>query len=247
MSLSDTSSAGERFSCYYESWLKKLEGHLQQLVLGRQLEYESIIVSLTAHHKDYYRVKWAEAHEDVLVFFSPQWASPLEAAFLWMTGWKPSMAFQLVDSLRRTRAPLTTLAQLTEAQVLRIDDLRARIRSEEEKVERDMERQQMALGDQRMVELARLASRRNEARDQVMRQVDGAVKGLLQGLEKVMKIADYTRLKTLKGLLDVLNPRQGVDFLAVFAMLQIQMRKLGKERAAASGTNIMSMSSTFSN
>lgn len=104
-------------------------------MLGRQLEYESIIVSLTAHHKDYYRAKWAEADEDVLELFSPQWASPLEVAFLWMTGWKPSMAFQLVDSLRRTRAPLTTLAQLTEAQVLRIDELRAMIRSEEQKVE----------------------------------------------------------------------------------------------------------------
>lgn len=105
-----------------------------------------------------------------------------------------------------------------------------------------MEKQQMALGGQRMVELARLARRTNDARGKVMRQVDGEVKGLLQGLEKVMKIADYTRLNTLEGLLDVLNPRQGVDFLAVFAMLQIQMRKLGKERAAASSTNIMSMS-----
>ena len=47
-------------------------------------------------------LKWAGAHEDVLAFFSPAWLSPLENACLWVTGWKPSMVFQVIDRLRKT-------------------------------------------------------------------------------------------------------------------------------------------------
>uniref|UniRef100_A0A3Q7FPT8 DOG1 domain-containing protein n=1 Tax=Solanum lycopersicum TaxID=4081 RepID=A0A3Q7FPT8_SOLLC len=44
-------------------------------------------------------------------------------------------------------------------------------------------------------------------------------------LERVMKMADCVRLKTLKGLLEILNPLQSVDFLAAISTIQIQMRK----------------------
>lgn len=43
-------------------------------------------------------------------------------------------------------------------QVKKIEDLRVKIRLEKEKVEREMERQQVSMADKRMVELARLAS-----------------------------------------------------------------------------------------
>lgn len=242
---SNSSLAEEKFSSYYENWLKQLEVHLQQLVLGRQPNYDTIVATLTAHHKEYYTVKWAAAHDDILAFFSPQWSSPLETAFCWVTGWKPSTAFRLVESLRRTRAPLTSLAELTDEQAKRIGELKVKIKLEEKKVERELERQQVAMGDRKMVELARVTSRVdvNES-SRVGDLVGVAVKGLLQGLEKVMKMADYVRLKTLKGVLDVLNPRQRVDFLAVFAMLQIQIRKWGKQTTAnniATNSNLLTI------
>nr|XP_009773805.1 PREDICTED: TGACG-sequence-specific DNA-binding protein TGA-2.1-like [Nicotiana sylvestris] len=59
-------------------------------------DHESLVIKMTTHHKDYYTVKWAAAHEDILSFFNPVWLSPLENAYLWVTGWKPSMAFRLV-------------------------------------------------------------------------------------------------------------------------------------------------------
>ncbi|KAI3466744.1 hypothetical protein Pfo_023407 [Paulownia fortunei] len=225
----------EKFSDFYGKWMGKLEDLLQLLLVvsrehSQEEGYEALVNKLTAHHKEYYKFKWAAAHEDVLAFFTPVWLSPLENAHLWITGWKPSIAFRLIESLRSAR-----LSGMTEEQVKKIEALRVKIKVEEERVEREMERQQVAMADRNMVELARLESRAKKsgssaAVTQVNGLVEVALQGLLAGLEKVMKMADCVRLKTLKGVLDILSPTQAVDFLASKSMLQIQIKKWGKKR-----------------
>ncbi|KAK6932695.1 Transcription factor TGA like domain [Dillenia turbinata] len=238
----------EQFSDFYEKWVMQNEEYLQQLLIASkdpllsEQEQRSLISKLTAHHKGYYSAKWASAHEDVLAFFSPPWLSPLENAYSWMTGWKPSIVFRLIDSLSlHHRVQLShgpNLRQLSDEQVKKIQELRNRIRLDEEKVERKMERQQVALADSGMVELARLASRvvdrgggggTESAAVQVEGLLESALKGLLSGLEKVMKSADCVRLKTLKGVLDVLTPLQCLELLVAISMLQVQLRKWGKK------------------
>ncbi|CAK9152618.1 unnamed protein product [Ilex paraguariensis] len=233
----------EEFSGFFEKWVCQLEEYLQLLLnvsddhSHESVNHEALVGKVTAHYKDYYTAKWAAAHEDVLAFFSPVWFSPLENAYLWITGWKPSMVFRLVDTVRVTRSPGASLANMSEEQLKKIEVLRGKIRVEEEKVEGEMERQQVAMADRRMVDLARLASRikgGDSAASQVDGLVEGALKGLLGGLERVMKMADCVRLKTLKGVLEVLSPRQCVDFLSAKSMLQIQLRKWGKKREKSS-------------
>ena len=111
----------------------------------------------------------------------------------------------------------------SDEELKNIDGLRVKIRGEEEKVEREMERQQVAIGDRKMVELARIRNDNDEL-------VELALKGLRMSLERVMKMADCVRLKTLKGLLEILSPLQSVDFLAAISTIQIQMRKRGRKR-----------------
>lgn len=231
------SKVEEKFSAFHEKWLSQLEEHLQQLLKipkdpSHEPEQADLVSKLTAHHKEYYTAKWAAAHEDVLAFFCPVWLSPLENAYLWETGWKPSMVFRLIHSVRQTRVPGPTLANLTEEQLQKIEELRVKIKLDEEKVEREMERQQVAMAGRRMVELARLATRvRNaESASRIDGLVEVALKGLLAGLERVMKMADCVRLKTLKGVLEVLTSWQCVEFLAANSMLQIQLRKWGQIR-----------------
>ncbi|KAM1005893.1 hypothetical protein TB2_002625 [Malus domestica] len=103
------------------------------------------------------------------------------------------------------------------------------MRYEEDKVDREMERQQVAMADRRMVELARLATRaRNgEATVELEGMVSVAMKVMRNGFEGVMKAADCVRLKTLKGLLDLLSPLQSVKFLAATFMVQIKLRERG--------------------
>ncbi|KDP21106.1 hypothetical protein JCGZ_21577 [Jatropha curcas] len=197
-----------------------------------QLQLQDLVSKVTQHYKEYYTIKWALAREDVLAFFSPIWVTPLENAYSWITGWKPSAVFKLVDSMRTSRVPGPSLTELTQEQVGQIQELRVKIRLEEEKVEREMERQQVAIADRKMIELLRLVVRVKNG-EQVSLQVEGrvqvALKGVMGGLEKVMKAADCVRLRTLKGLLDLLNPFQCVEFLAGICMLQIQISQSGKK------------------
>ncbi|KAK4440059.1 protein DOG1-like 4 [Sesamum alatum] len=230
------SQVEEKFSDFYRKWMGQLEDLLQLLLMVSrehpELACEDMVNKLTTHHKQYYTFKWAAAHEDVLAFFTPVWLSRLENAHLWVTGWKPSVAFHLVESLRNARFPGASLASMTEEQVRKIEALRVKIKMEEERVEREMERQQVAMADRKMVELARQErlAEKNGGTAVVSSMVEVAVKGMLAGLEKVMKMVDCVRLKTLKGMLDVLTPMQCVDFLAAKSMLQSQMRKIGKKR-----------------
>ncbi|KAL8468259.1 hypothetical protein ACS0TY_031483 [Phlomoides rotata] len=216
----------EKFSEFYEKWMGQLEDHLALLLqVSKENNSDKNVATvnkLTAHHKEFYKVKWD--HEDVLGFFSPVWLTPLEIAYMWVTGWKPSMVFRLVETVK---------SGMTEEQARRIEALRVNMKAEEEKVEREMERQQMRVADRSIVELARLESAATRSGDAtVVSRVNGlvevALRGVVAGLKKVMKMADCVRLKTLKGVLDVLNPVQCVDFLAATCMLQIQMRRWGK-------------------
>ncbi|KAI3800813.1 hypothetical protein L1987_28910 [Smallanthus sonchifolius] len=202
----------EKFSDFYEKWVCQLEENLTFLVQDHS-DYQNLIAKITTHHKNYYRVKWAAAHEDVCAFYNPVWLTPLENAYLWVTGWKPSAVFRFVETLRRTGTGLT---DLTDEQVKRIEGLRMKIKMEEEKVEREMERQQVGMADRRMMELVA----RGEGGDEV------AVVAVVSGLERMMKMGDCVRLKTLKGLLDMMSPKQCVELLAAQSMFHVKLRKL---------------------
>ncbi|KAK1560646.1 hypothetical protein Q3G72_029192 [Acer saccharum] len=236
----------EKFVKFYEKWVTQLDENLQLLLRAsrgqssNEAEQQALVSRMTTHIKEYYTVKWAMASEDVLVFYNPVWISTLESGFFWYTGWKPSSVFRLVESIKKKREVGPRLDDLTELQAKKIEELRQRIRLEEEKVDRDMERQQVALADRKMMELSRLAARFRREGDSTSaasnKHVDGlvgiALKSLMNGLEKVMKTADCVRLKTMKGILDNLNSKQSIEFLAANFMLQLQLRQCGKKRDA---------------
>ncbi|KAJ4981773.1 hypothetical protein NE237_032610 [Protea cynaroides] len=226
-----------RFSEFYEQWLNQHEANLKELIsVPRDLSHDqlhrALVSKVGAHFKQYYTIKWAAAKDDVLGFFCPTWFTPLENAYHWITDWKPSMLFRLITTLRHTKVPGPSLADMTEEQLKKIEEFQLRIRTEEDRVEREMERQQVSIADKPMVDLARLATQvsNGEVVGQLDIYVDATLRSLLGGLENVMKMADCVRLKALKGVLEVLNPLQSVDFLAANAMLQIQLRKAGKRR-----------------
>ncbi|KAI6703611.1 hypothetical protein NL676_012747 [Syzygium grande] len=215
------SKAEEKFSDYFEKWVCRLEEYCHQLHSASretsitEQELRALVSKLTAHHKEYYTAKWAAAaaavgggSDDFFAFFSPPWSSPLENSYSWLTGWKPSTAFRVLEALRAQGGHL-------------------RDGGPDEEV---------GVAERRMVELARLAGRRGEAAvtaaagGQVDVLVDAAIKGLASGLERIMKAADCVRLKTLKGVLDELSPAQSVEFLAAISALQVQLRRWGKRR-----------------
>ncbi|KAL5732085.1 hypothetical protein ACHQM5_004742 [Ranunculus cassubicifolius] len=226
----------EKFSVYYERWMTLQGLNLQQLLStprdhpsSNVSQHKSLVSRSLNLFKEFYTVKWEGAHEDVLGFYSSPWLTPLENAHIWMTGWKPSILFKLVNSLRHARVPGSSLGEMDETQLKKMEKLKVRTGVEEQRVEREMERLQVSVADRRLVELAKLSGQM-EISVEVNGLVDEAVNEVLVGLEKVMKMADYVRLKTMKEVLEVFSPLQCVDFMAGFLMLQIQLRNWGKRR-----------------
>ncbi|KAL9321103.1 hypothetical protein ACSQ67_012942 [Phaseolus vulgaris] len=229
-----------RFSEFYENWTGKLEDILQQLlqvssqrteVVKTEQELQALVSTVTSHLKEYYTTKWGIAHDNVLIFFSPPWLNPLENAQLWMTGWKPSTVFRQVESLKKG-----SVLVMTEEQEKKMEELKMKIKMEEEKVEREMERQQVAMADRRMVQLSKLTSRARSAGSEMDSVAEVAVKEVLAGLERVMKASDCVRLKTLKGVLDLLTPMQSVDFLAANITTLLRFNQWGKKKKDMAGT-----------
>ncbi|XP_057985339.1 protein DOG1-like 4 [Hevea brasiliensis] len=142
---------------------------------------------------------------------------------------KPLSVFKLVNSIRTNGVLSSSLVDLTQEHMRKIEALRVKIRLEEEKLEREIERQQVAVADRKMAELVRLVLRVKNG-EQVRQALQVALKGVMAGLEKVMKAANCVRLRTLKGVLDVLSPLQCVEFLVGIDMLQILLRQWGKKR-----------------
>ncbi|GFP89606.1 hypothetical protein PHJA_001104300 [Phtheirospermum japonicum] len=214
-----------KFSKFYEKWISQLENLLSiiLIVLRESREdskaCESEYHKLLAHHKEYYTSKWATATENALIFFCPVWLSPLEISHMWFTGWRPSMAFQIVRSLN-------------EEQLKKIEGLQAKIKEEEVRVGREMERHSRQMTSWKTLLLVRLDSEPQVTDTAVLKQVHEMVEsvktGMASGMEKVAKMADCIRRKTLRGLLDVLTPIQRLEFLAAMSMFQIQLMKRGK-------------------
>ncbi|XP_050108569.1 protein DOG1-like 4 [Malus sylvestris] len=115
----------QSFYVFFEKWVFQLKQLQQQLLKlsdetrQNEAELRALVSKATNLHKEYYTVKWAAARDDVLAFFCPIWSSPLENAYSWVTGWKPSMLFQLVESLKTTR-----LVSMSGEHVRKVEQLR---------------------------------------------------------------------------------------------------------------------------
>ncbi|KAL1822996.1 hypothetical protein ACET3Z_009774 [Daucus carota] len=230
------SGENENFSAFYERWITQLGEYVDMLSQlsnqpfdsNNKSNVEAVVEKVITHHKKYYSAKWAAAHQNALPFFRPRWLSPMEHGNLWFTGWKPFIAFGLLDTMRRNQVPgLSTLKELSEEQLEKIEKLKIEIKIEERKVERDMERQQMVIAYEPSAQLAQLMAQVSDG-EIAMADIDGLVdsnmRSFAAGMEKVMKRADYARLKTLKFVLEILDLKQSVQFLAALTKWQTNMR-----------------------
>lgn len=94
------------FQTFHERWHQQLE----QLVLklkaaprppssdDQNNHLLELINSFLAHISDYYQVKSAVAHQDVLFLLAAPWASTFERSLHWLAGWRPTTAFQIVHT-----------------------------------------------------------------------------------------------------------------------------------------------------
>ncbi|CAN1841641.1 Protein DOG1-like 3 [Linum perenne] len=200
------------------------------------------------HYEEYYRKKSEWAHRNVLSMMSPSWRTTLEDAFLWIGGWRPSMAFHLIysksglqlDSMMQNLLrglPTTShdLADLSSEQLSRMDELQRRTIREERNITEEIATVQESVADASMVELSHVASQMmmmegGQGDERMKDQVDSALTTKEKKLEEILRVADELRLATLRAIVDVLTPIQAVHFLIAVAELHLRVHDWGKRR-----------------
>ncbi|XP_027343137.1 protein DOG1-like 3 [Abrus precatorius] len=256
----DDNSEGESFHKFFEGWMAEQNQHLKTLLAAESShltdeQMQALIGGVVEHYEYYYKAKSRCAKHDVLAMLSPTWRSSFEEAFLWIGGWRPSMAFHLLYSksgmqfearFHELIQGLRTydLGDLSAAQLVQFDEMQRRTILEEREITDMMARHQETVADASMVDLSHVVSemiRANETSGEVYEnkeiedKVDSTLVPKEEGLEKILLKADELRLRTLKDVVNILTPKQAIHFLIAAAELHLRLHEWGKKKDARRG------------
>ncbi|XP_052486191.1 protein DELAY OF GERMINATION 1-like [Gossypium raimondii] len=169
--------------------------------------------------------------------FSPSWNTALENSLLWITGCRPSPYIRLTYAHCGSQVEYQlseiiqglawgNLGQILATQLRMINNLHIKTIEEEEKLSSQLAGLQENIADQPIAMVAKRMSRVGESSG----NVDHALDELESSMANILQEADKLRLSTLKELLAILTPLQGVDFLVASKKLHLCMHKWGKTR-----------------
>lgn len=250
----------QTFHRFFERWLGELSTNLEQLVSAANhhqdddnIEDDStlrpLIDKVVDHYNDFYQAKSDGAKVDVILMFSPTWLTSLEDALLWIAGWRPTTAIQLLYSKLglQLEAKLTdlfpdfnsvNLGGLSSSQINRIDELKRRTIREERIISEKMATLQESAADTPKVDLSNTISEmmrkdNEDGRRESDRKVESLMEPKKDELEKVLLMADGLRMKTLKAVVEILTPIQAVYFLIAAAELHLRLHDWGLKKDAA--------------
>lgn len=248
----------ESFSKVFERWVSEQSSYLEELsraaaVAGNDPEDHErrvlipLIDRVKKHYEHYYRTKTRWVRQDVLAMYNPSWRSTLEDAFLWIGGWRPTMAFHLLysksgiqleaglsDVLQGFR--LRNLADLSPGQITLVDNLQARTIQEEREITEKLAKHQETVADASMVELSHIATQLIRSPPpsadiiNTNNRVESTIESKEEPLVDLLIRADELRLKTLNEILGILNPFQAVHFLIAAAELHLRLHEWGRTR-----------------
>lgn len=171
-----------------------------------------------ASYEAYYSARAESIHADPVRFFCAPCATPLERATQWMAGWRPSVFIHLLysESGIRLQAQLNDLlngvhsgdlGDLSPRQLGKVDEVQRRTIREEEEISQEMGELQLGVGEG-----------------------DWDLEEKVGTLERIIQKADDLRLRTLKDIVDFLEPVQVVDLLVAAADFEIGMRCVSIDR-----------------
>ncbi|KAK6131091.1 hypothetical protein DH2020_035167 [Rehmannia glutinosa] len=250
----------DNFQEFFISWKDEQNHYLHDLITASRA---STPVALTdpslcglvdravAHYEEYYKTKTKWAKKDVLLLLSPPWNTPLEDAFLWVGGWRPTTAFHLLYSKSglQFEANLSDLVKgvktgdlgdLSSDQLGLIDQLQRITIQEERKITEKVAKHQERVADMEMVELSHdlSESTRIEGESDEAGRVDSILKPKEEGFQMILQSADDLRMRTIKAVVNILSPIQAVHFLIAAAELQLRLHDWGKEKEEKQANNI---------
>ncbi|OIT24592.1 PREDICTED: protein DOG1-like 4 [Nicotiana attenuata] len=208
-------------------WLIQQEFFLQQLL---RLTCESndncineerlIIDQVLAHYCAYYVAKSKVTQENVFLVLSPTWFTPLERTYLWIAGFRPGLAFRLVNK---------NVLDLSRNQSLMLNELLEEIKVEEKQLTDEFTRVQQTMALETMILLLREEGLLENGR---LTEPNRAIDRLRLAMETLVECADYLRGKTVLRIVDILSATQTVRFLAAATQLHLRIRSLALQSEA---------------
>uniref|UniRef100_A0A803L4W1 DOG1 domain-containing protein n=2 Tax=Chenopodium quinoa TaxID=63459 RepID=A0A803L4W1_CHEQI len=175
-----------------------------------------LVDQIITHYEKYYRVitKLIKGNVQVLLMVSPEWPSHLEDPFLWVGGWRPSMAFHLLDFKPELKLGL---------------DSRHTIREETELTHSLADTDALADED---IEADLVMAENNSEADTVMADIIIATAPAAavtdhHELGEIFSKADDLRLNTLKQFVKILSPIQAVELFIPAAQLHLKVEAWG--------------------
>ncbi|KAK9069965.1 hypothetical protein SSX86_010363 [Deinandra increscens subsp. villosa] len=204
------------FHQFFNGWLLRQKNFRDQLRSNSDSlndgELRDLVACVLAHYQQYYEEK---SRLDVSLVFSPPWFSSFEQSFFWIAGFKPGLAFRIVNG--------SVGDTMSREQVDRMDQLRAETREEERRLEGELARIQENVAGPAVVEVTRRGAAAEEG------EMEAAVEVLRGEMEVVVANADMLRTTTAERVVEILTPVQNVRFLAAVAELQLKIRNWGWE------------------
>nr|GEY67063.1 protein DOG1-like 3 [Tanacetum cinerariifolium] len=234
----------QMFHRFFDRWLVELNTNLEDLVSAANhhndnenvnIEDDSNLVRLVnkcvRHYDEFYKTKSDGAKGDILCMFKPTWLTSLEYTLLWVAGWRPTTAIhlfysksglQLEAKLADLIPVLSTrdLGDLSLSQINRVDELQRKTVHKERVISEKMATLQESAADTITVDLSNTISEmmRNDEVDESSetdQKLDSVMESKKDKLEELLHMADGLRLETLRSVVEILTPIQGVYFLIV--------------------------------
>ncbi|KAM0004338.1 putative transcription factor TGA like domain-containing protein [Helianthus debilis subsp. tardiflorus] len=253
-------SSSESFNTFFENWLCEQNSHLEELVTAannhneNEIENENenendavllqLIEKVVRHYEQYYRTKSDWEKRDAIAMYTPSWLSNLEEVFLWIGGWRPTLAIHLLYSKSGIQLDaklgdlirgITTgdLSDLAPKQMEKIDELHRKTIHEERVLTEKLAKVQETAADRSMVELSSAVSemmRSGGDGGESEERVEEVLEVKNGEIEELLHMADNLRLETLKAVIEILTPIQAAYFLIAAAELHLRLHEWGKKR-----------------
>ncbi|KAK4798588.1 hypothetical protein SAY86_030914 [Trapa natans] len=230
------------FGVFHEQWLIRQEELLRELLqwiekdsAGRPESMEvddeirmDLIGRVLAQFREYYEAKSRVKDINVFLLFSASWLNPFERMFLWITGFKPTIVFRIVNN---------TVTDRREDQSRRMDELEREVRAEEDELTAAMDLvQSSGPVASRMVELAMRLPREAPMNGEVLTE-DAAVESLSRCLVVLVERAEGLRGKAVVRVVQILSATQGVRFLVAVMRSQLRLAHWGRH-GGGDGPNV---------
>ncbi|KAJ7530026.1 hypothetical protein O6H91_15G075700 [Diphasiastrum complanatum] len=236
------SDGNTRLASWWESLrmqMRLLRSALNGTSSGSQLDLE--LKKLLSDCLNFYIASSEICFDKVICdFISGQHSASLEAAFMWLGGWRPTSALMLVHFVlsghsqgeqASTPAPEIRTSALSDKQLSNINNLQKHTQQAENELSYQFAIFQMLVADQTMVKafVSEAGASKNDYSEAYK-----AVESKIENLGELLRQAEKLRLQTLKELFNLLTPVQAARCSTTAFELVFSLKALSTTRFGAS-------------